>query len=84
MLFRSFDQLVDDHEQLMEQAKAKVVALIDTPGRPFMGLKLMHRQHAASIIRKQIDDFEWDMLVKTFTDQNIVNTLTIVKNALGI
>jgi hypothetical protein len=38
----------------MEQAKAKVTALIDTPGRPFIGLKEMHRQHAASIIRQQM------------------------------
>ncbi len=79
-----FDELVDDHEHLMEQAKAKVVALIDTPGRPFMGLKVMHREEAARVIRRQIDEFEWDMLVKTFTDEKIIGTLTMVKNALGI
>ena len=79
-----FDQLVDDPEQLMEQAKAKVSALIDTPGRPFTALKFMHRKHAAEIIREQFDEFEWEMLVKTFSDESIVNTLTMVKNALGI
>ena len=79
-----FDQLVDDYDQLMEQAKAKVTALIDTPGRPFIGLKEMHRQHAASIIRQQIDDFEWEALVTTFSDEKIIGTLTMVKNALGI
>ncbi|MDD3895076.1 MAG: enoyl-CoA hydratase/isomerase family protein [Syntrophomonadaceae bacterium] len=79
-----FDQLVDDYDQLMEQAKAKVSALIDTPGRPFIGLKYMHRKHTASIMRQQIDEFEWEALLTTFTDKNIIATLTMLKNALGI
>lgn len=79
-----FDELADDHDQLMEQAKAKVTALIDTPGRPFIGLKLMHRDHHASIIRQGIDKFDWQELVKVFTDEKVIGTLTMVKNALGI
>ncbi|HNX29774.1 MAG TPA: enoyl-CoA hydratase/isomerase family protein [Syntrophomonadaceae bacterium] len=79
-----FDQLVDDYDQLMEQAKAKVSALIDTPGRPFIGLKYIHRKNAASIMRQQIDEFEWEALQTTFTDEKIIATLTMVKNALGI
>lgn len=79
-----FDQLADDYEQLMEQAKAKVSALIDTPGRPFIGLKLAHRDHAAQVIRQQIDKFDWQMLVGVFTDKNIIATLNMVKNVLGI
>lgn len=79
-----FDLLVDDYEQLMEQAKAKVTALIDTPGRPFIGLKAMHRDHHAGVIRQGIDKFDWEFLANTFSDEKIIGTLTMVKNALGI
>ncbi|HOQ08503.1 MAG TPA: enoyl-CoA hydratase/isomerase family protein [Syntrophomonadaceae bacterium] len=79
-----FDELADTPEELMEKAKAKVVALIDTPGRPFINLKKMHRQHHASIIRKGIDEFDWNELVKVFTDEKVIGTLKMVKQALGI
>ena len=79
-----FDELADTPEELMEKAKAKVVALIDTPGRPFIGLKKVHRAHHASIIRQGIDEFDFNELVKVFTDEKVINTLKMVKQALGI
>jgi hypothetical protein len=44
----------------------------------------MHRQHHASIIRKGIDEFDWNELVKVFTDEKVIGTLKMVKQALGI
>ncbi len=79
-----FDELADSPEELMEKAKAKVVALIDTPGRPFIALKKVHREHHASIIRQGIDNFDWNELVKVFTDEKVLGTLNMVKGALGI
>lgn len=79
-----FDELADDADQLMEKAKAKVSALYDTPCHPFIGLKKVHREHHAEIIRKGIDNFDWDTLVATFTDPQVIGTLNMVKGALGI
>jgi enoyl-CoA hydratase/carnithine racemase len=79
-----FDELADSPEELMEKAKAKIVALIDTPGRPFIALKQVHREHHASIIRKGIDEMDWNSLVKVFTDEKVIGTLNMVKGALGI
>lgn len=79
-----FDELVDDPEQLIAAAQAKVVSLIDTPGRPFIGLKKVHRQHHAETIRKGIDHMDWNALVTTFTDEKVIGTLNMVKGALGI
>jgi enoyl-CoA hydratase/carnithine racemase len=79
-----FDELVDNEEELMAKAKAKVVALIDTPGRPFILLKSVQKKHAADNIKKLLQEYDMDNLVKTFTDKSVVGTLTMVKNAIGI
>jgi len=78
------DELVDDSTQLIEKAKAKVVALIDTPGRPFIALKKVHREYPADLMRKGIDNFDWSGMVKVFTDEKIIDSLKAVKASIGI
>lgn len=77
-----FDEMAEEAE-LVEKAKAKVCAFIDTPGRPFILLKQLEKQHAAAIIEKGIKEFEWDVLVKIFTDEKVIGTLKMVKQAMG-
>ncbi|MDO4540570.1 MAG: enoyl-CoA hydratase/isomerase family protein, partial [Syntrophomonadaceae bacterium] len=76
------DELADDAQDLMAKAKAKVVALIDTPGRPFINLKLLQKQHAADWIRDGIARYDFNELVKVFTDPEILATLNFVKQSL--
>lgn len=78
-----FDELVETPEELMEKAKAKVVALIDTPGRPFILLKEFQKKHAAEKIQKGLKEYSWDELVKTFTDEQVVGTLKMVYAAIN-
>lgn len=79
-----FDELVEDQAVLMEKAKAKVTALIDTPGRPFILLKKAHRRVAAMQIEEHLREYDMETLVKSFTDDAIVGTLKMVKQAIGI
>lgn len=76
------DELAADVDELMAKAKAKVCALIDTPGRPFINLKLLQKQHAADWIREGIARYDFNELVKTFTDPEIIATLNFVKESL--
>lgn len=78
-----FDELVETPEELMEKAKAKVVALIDTPGRPFIMLKEFQKKHAAEKIQKTLQEYSWDALVKTFTDEQVIGTLKMVYAAIN-
>lgn len=73
-----FDELVETPEELMEKAKAKVTALIDTPGRPFILLKDFQRKHTADNIQKGLKEYDWNELVKTFTDEKVIGTLKMV------
>lgn len=78
-----FDELVENETELMEKAKAKVCSLIDTPGRPFILLKKAEKQHAAKWIKETLTDYDMGHLIKTFTDEKIINTLKMVNAAMG-
>lgn len=78
-----YDEMVETDEELLERAKAQVCAYIDTPGRPFTLLKFLEKIHAADFCEEGLKRYDWNMLVKTFTDENVLNTLRMVKNALG-
>lgn len=77
-----FDQVVDSPDDLIEQAKQKVVSLIDTPGRPYIMLKRLFKQHSAQLIREGIDGNDWTPLVETFFNEAIINTLRAVQGAM--
>ncbi len=78
-----FDELVENPEELIEKAKAKVSALIDTPGRPFILLKQFQKKHTADNIQKGLEEYDWDLLVDTFTDEKIIATLKMVLAAIS-
>jgi enoyl-CoA hydratase/carnithine racemase len=80
---RIVDELVENTDELMEKAKAKVSALIDTPGRPFIMLKDMQKRHAARAIREGINAYDFQLLVDTFTNESVVNTLKMVLAAIS-
>lgn len=73
------DQLVDGPEELMAEAKKRIVSLIDTPGRPFMVLKYQLRRPFAQLIESAIKEYDWDLLPKTFFNEQVVNTLKAVQ-----
>jgi enoyl-CoA hydratase/carnithine racemase len=79
-----FDELVEDPASLLIRAKAKVNAFIDHPGRSFIGLKIMEKKEQATCIRKDIDEFDWNVLVEQFTSQEIQAALRFAKQALGV
>jgi len=79
-----YDELVEDPAELIAKAKAKVCAFIDNPGRAFIGLKFMEKKESAAIIRKDIDELDWNILVDLFTNKEVLNTLKMVKEALGL
>lgn len=78
-----FDELVEDEGELLEKAKAKVCSYIDTPGRPFILLKYLEKKHAADYIRAGIKEYDWNLLVDVFTNEQVLATLNMVKKALG-
>lgn len=80
---RVVDELVDNVDELLEKAKAKVSALIDTPGRPFILLKNMQKRHAARAILEGIEEYDFQLLVDTFTDEAVLGTLRMVLQAIS-
>jgi enoyl-CoA hydratase/carnithine racemase len=78
-----YDELVENEAELIEKAKAKVGSLIDTPGRPFIILKQLEKMQTVDWLSSKIKDVDWGPLIKTFTDEKVVNTLKMVKAALG-
>jgi len=80
---RIVDELVDNVDELMARAKAKVSSLIDTPGRPFILLKDMQKRHAARAIRDGIEAYDFQLLVDTFTNESVIATLRSVLQAIS-
>lgn len=77
------DELVENDEELIEKAKAKIVSLIDTPGRPFIMLKYMQKMHTAKNIRTGIDEMDWQHLVDIFMSKEVQGILNMVKGAIS-
>ncbi|SHH04043.1 Enoyl-CoA hydratase/carnithine racemase [Thermosyntropha lipolytica DSM 11003] len=78
-----FDELVEDDETLIKRAKEVITSYIDTPGRPFILLKYLERKPYAEYMRKFIDSYDFNLLIKVFTDESIINTLKAVKAAIS-
>jgi len=77
-----FDELAEADE-LIDKAKAKVCALYDTPGHPFIELKDLQRRQMAALIRSELDTLDWNGLVTTFANPLIVKILKQVLAAIS-
>lgn len=80
---RIFDELCEEPAALIEKAKAKVCALIDTPGRPFILLKHLEKRHAAETIKKCHSTYDWDTFAGAFLDDTVQATLKKVKESMA-
>ncbi|HON79992.1 MAG TPA: enoyl-CoA hydratase/isomerase family protein [Spirochaetota bacterium] len=72
-----FDELTTA-EELMDKAKAKIVALYDTPLHPFVDLKFLQKRSMAALIKKELEEYDWSMMANTFLDETIKKILSKV------
>ncbi len=72
-----FDELVAA-EELIGKAKAKVVALYDTLLHPFTDLKSLQKREMAALIKKELAEYDWNMIGGVFMDERIKKLLGMV------
>lgn len=77
-----YDELAEADE-LIDKAKTKVCALYDTPGHPFIQLKELEKGQMAAYIRSELDKFDWNLMVSTFTNPVVVKILKKVLEAIS-
>jgi len=65
-----FDELAEA-EELIDKAKAKICALYDTLGHPFIQLKSLQKRQMSALIRKELDEYNWNLMADTFMDEKI-------------
>lgn len=69
-----YDELAEA-EELIDKAKAKVCALYDTPGHPFIQLKELQKGQMTALIRSELDKFDWNIMADTFQNELIIKIL---------
>ncbi|HOP63398.1 MAG TPA: enoyl-CoA hydratase/isomerase family protein [Spirochaetota bacterium] len=69
-----FDELTTA-EELIDKAKAKVVALYDTLLNPFIELKSLQKRDMAALIQKELAEYDWNIMGDTFMDEKIKKLL---------
>ena len=70
--------IVDEHceaEELIEKAKAKVVALYDTLMHPFTELKNLQKRDMAALIKRELGEYDWNIMGDTFMDERVKKLL---------
>lgn len=72
-----FDELCEP-EELMDRAKAKVRALYDTPLHPFVELKVLQKREMAALIRRELAEYDWNIMADTFMNEKIKQHLSKV------
>jgi len=65
-----FDELAEADE-LVDKAKAKICALYDTLGHPFIQLKSLEKRQMAALIKSELDEYDWNIMADTFMDERI-------------
>lgn len=65
-----FDELAETDE-LVDKAKAKISALYDTLLHPFTQLKDLQKRKMVAVIEKELAEYDWNMMVKTFMDEKV-------------
>jgi enoyl-CoA hydratase/carnithine racemase len=69
-----FDELCEA-EELIEKAKVKVVALYDTLMHPFTELKNLQKREMAALIKRELGEYDWNIMGDTFMDEKIKKLL---------
>ena len=65
-----FDELAEADE-LVDKAKAKVCALYDTMGHPFIQLKSLEKRQMAALIRSELDEYDWNIMANTLMNEKM-------------
>ncbi len=65
-----FDELAEADE-LVDKAKAKICALYDTLGHPFIQLKSLEKRQMAALIKSELEEYDWNIMADTFMDERI-------------
>jgi len=65
-----FDELAEADE-LVDKAKAKICALYDTLGHPFIQLKDLQKRQMVALIKKELDEYDWNIMGDTFMDEKV-------------
>ena len=65
-----FDELAEADE-LVDKAKAKICALYDTLGHPFIQLKDLQKRQMAAVISKELDEYDWNLMGNTFMNEKM-------------
>lgn len=76
------DELIDNQEELIAKAKAKVRQLIDKPGRSFIMLKRLQKRITAEIMLKGMKDWDGRELINTFNNKEVMDTLKTLGRSL--
>ncbi len=72
-----FDELTTA-EELIDKAKAKVIALYDTLMHPFIQLKDLQKRDMAALITKELGEYDWNIMGDTFMDERVKKLLAKV------
>lgn len=78
-----YDELAANEGELIAKAQAKVVSMIDTPGRPFIILKQLEKMQTVEWLQGKMKEVDWEPLLKTFSNPQVIKTLNMVKASLG-
>lgn len=76
------DELVADEQELQEKAKAKILSLMDTPGRAFVMLKQVEKRQVAEYIKKSAATFDWNTYAGCFFHEAVVAEMKKIKASM--
>ncbi|NLV22060.1 MAG: enoyl-CoA hydratase/isomerase family protein [Syntrophomonadaceae bacterium] len=65
-----FDELAEADE-LIDKAKAKICALYDTLGHPFIQLKDLQKRQMVELIKKELAEYDWNLMADTFMNEKV-------------
>ncbi len=65
-----FDELAEADE-LVDKAKAKICALYDTLNHPFILIKELQKREMVAYIKKDLAEYDWNLMVNTFMDEKV-------------
>lgn len=77
-----FDELTTA-EELIDKAKAKICALYDTMLHPFIELKSLQKREMAALIKRELAEYDWNIMGDTFMDEKIKKLLAKVLESIS-